>query len=89
MEKEILDILEKFTDKNTDTENVYLREIYDESLDFEEEIVKVFQKLGITKYDFCNIGGFESPGYEINCMCISYIDTKGELQTIPVNYELR
>lgn len=91
MEKEILDILEKFkdTDNCYGSKDVYLEyiKIGEEEVSFEEEILKTFKKLNITEYDFCWIGGFESCGYTIRCSCISYINKEGKLITIPVKYE--
>ena len=90
MYKAIDKILEKFKNKDGSDENSYYEYIEETNgleLSFEEELTKIFQEIGIIQYDFCNIGGFVSPGYSITCLCISYIDLEGRLQTIPVNYE--
>lgn len=97
MYKEIEDVLDKFKRKSDDfDENSYERTLYiqdpedkdaDIEYDFEEEIEKAFEKIGIVQYDFCYTGSFDSPGYDLTCMCISYIDLEGKLQTISVKFE--
>ena len=92
-EKEIEKVLDFFRRK----EDGYREDSYCEFLDkedreeytFEEEMEKVFKKLGITQYNFCRVGGFESPGYDLNCVYIAYIDLDGKLKVISVNFEIR
>ena len=90
MYKEIENILDKFRVENE--ENIYNRSLcvnkapYTECY-LEDEITKVFEKIGIKQFNFCYVGGFDSPGYSIDCICLSYIDLEGELQIIPINYE--
>lgn len=92
---EILDkVLDRFAeDKDNDT---YHRTLYipsqedpecDDEVDFFEEIKKAMDEIGITQWDYINCGGFDSPGYDISCYCISYIDLEGRLQQIPVAFE--
>lgn len=88
--------IEKILNKFEREEESYVPNIYEEDLktketikyNLEEEMVKIFKNFGITQYDFCYIGGFDSPGYSVDCMCIAYIDLEGKLQTIPINYEI-
>lgn len=90
MYKAIDKILEKFKNEDgsdKDSYYEYIEEANGLELSFEEELTKIFQEIGIIQYNFCNIGGFVSPGYSITCLCVSYIDLEGRLQTIPVNYE--
>lgn len=100
MYEKIEEVLNKFKKEGNQLyEDCYDSEIYEYEMDLEnnkirkeynleEEIEKVFKKIGITQYNFCYIGGFDSPGYSVNCMCIAYINLEGKLQTIPINYEL-
>lgn len=100
MNEEIEKVLNKFKKEGKQLyEDCYDSEIYEYEIDLEnnkirkeynleEEIEKVFKKFGVTQYNFCSIGSFDSPGYSLYCMCIAYIDLKGRLQTIPINYEL-
>lgn len=98
MYEEIENVLNKFRRKDNDFDEdsyestLYIQDTEDETTDieydFEEEIEKAFKKIGITQYDFCYIGGFDSPGYDLICKCISYIDLEGRLQTIPVKFEI-
>lgn len=97
MYEKIDKILEKFKRQGHQVyDNSYETDIYEVDLktrevtkeyNLEEEIEKVFKEIGITQYDFCVVGCFDSPGYSLNCMCIAYIDLEGRLQTIPINYE--
>lgn len=89
--------IEKILNKFRREEDSYESDIYEVDLktretirayNLEEEIEKVFKEIGITQYNFCSVGGFDSPGYSLDCMCIAYIDLEGRLQTIPINYEL-
>lgn len=93
MYEKIEELLNKFRKR----EDSYESDIYEidsktrkiiREYNLEEEIKKVFEEIGITQYDFCSVGGFDSPGYSIDCICIAYIDLEGRLQTIPINYEL-
>ena len=59
-----------------------------EEIEFEEELDKVMKNIGIKQYYFSYCGGFDSPGYDIDCYCISYIDLERRLQTIPIYFEL-
>lgn len=89
MDEKIEKILNKFRREDDSYEsNIYEVDLKTREYNLEEEIEKVFKENGITQYDFCMIGGFDSPGYSLNCMCIAYIDLKGRLQTIPINYEM-
>lgn len=87
---EIGAVLDFFRREDDDKEDSYYQflEKNDIEYDFKEEIEKVFEKFGITQYDFCQIGAFESPGYDLYCECIAYIDLDGKLKTIPVNFEI-
>ena len=92
MYEKIDEVLEKFKKQGDDS---YEYEIYEQEneetikeYNLEEEIKKVFEEIGITQYDFCSVGSFDSPGYSLSCMCIAYIDLEGKLQTIPINYEI-
>lgn len=89
--RELDDVLNKFRDMDIGDQNSYHRTIYTEpreELDFFEEISKVMSDNNVTQYEFTYCGGFDSPGYDIDCYCISYIDLKGRLQTIPVHFEI-
>lgn len=87
---EIGAVLDFFRREDDDRENSYYKFLVknDREYNFEEEVEKVFEKFGITQYDFCQVGTFESPGYDLYCMCIAYIDLDGKLKTIPVNFEI-
>ena len=93
--KELEEMLDRFKDSSDD--NSYYGEGYNrtirnditgEEIEFEEELNKVMKNIGIKQYYFTYCGGFDSPGYDIDCYCISYIDLEGRLQTIPVYFEL-
>lgn len=98
MYKELEDFLDRFRNKENEyNEDSYERTLYipvegednlDDEVDFYDELEKVMEKIGITQYEMTNCGGFDSPGYDITCYCISYIDLEGRLQTIPVNFEI-
>lgn len=63
-------------------------EEYGKKYNLEEEMEKVFEKFGITQYNFCQVGEFKSPEYNLYCNCMAYIDLDGKLKTIPVNFEI-
>lgn len=85
MDKEIQDLLEKFTNYNSSNDDSYLWDI--DNLDFSDELDRVMKEIGITQYTLTSIGGFDSPGYDISCYCLAYIDMNNKLQTIPINFE--
>lgn len=87
---EIGAILDFFRREGDDKEDSYYEYLVknDREYDFKEEVEKVFEKFGITQYDFCQVGASEFPGYDLYCMCIAYIDLDGKLKTIPVNFEI-
>lgn len=89
--KEIYEELEKMLDKFRKEDDIYNRYITDGAdgeLEFDTEIDKVMKEIGITQWDFTNCGGFNSPGYDIDCYCLAYIDMDNRLQTIPVAFEI-
>lgn len=83
-------LLEKFENPRSHRENSYLCYFFEDEdeveLDFFEEIGKLMKEFHCT-YEITSCGGFDSPGYDIDCYCLSYIDLKGQLQTLPIAIE--
>ena len=91
------EMLERFRNKESDNEDSYERTLYisnpenpyeDIEYDFDEELEKAMKKVGITNWTMQECGGFDSPGYDISCYCLAYIDLNGELITIPIVFEI-
>jgi hypothetical protein len=51
------------------------------------EVVEGVKKQFNTKCDFFYAGGFDSPGYVIDCYLITYIDKDGEIKGKAVSIE--
>ena len=90
------EMLERFRNRNSDNEDSYERTLYvpnpenpeeDIEYDFEEELAKAMKKVGIENWHMQECGGFDSPGYDISCYCLAYIDLCGKLITIPIAFE--
>lgn len=94
MEKTFDSELERVLDFFREDEDTYKYTIFgneeddQEEYEFYEEIKKVMNEFNVT-WEFTNCGGFDSPGYSIDCYCLAYIDPKTGLQTIPVAFECR
>ena len=94
--EQLEEMLERFRNKDSDTEDSYERTLYvpnpenpeeDIEYDFNEELAKAMKKVGIENWHMQECGGFDSPGYDISCYCLAYIDLCGKLITIPIAFE--
>ena len=89
--KNIYEKLEEMLERFRKDEDNYSRYRFggaDGEIEFDEELDKVMKEIGITQWDFTGCGGFNSPGYDIDCYCLAYVDLEGRLQTIPVAFEI-
>jgi hypothetical protein len=88
--REIENFLEEWENKESDTENSYIRYKYNEEtedeIEFDSELNKLLKTLNI-KYSWDYIGGFDSPGYGISCESLAIVTPKGDLITYPLNFE--
>ena len=77
-------------DDNYQLEDSYLSCKYieekNEEIEFETELDKLFENNNFINYKFTYIGGFDSPGYDLSCYCLSIIEN-GELYTFPIKFE--
>lgn len=75
-----------------ETSLIWTREanMYDEiiELDFEEELAKLMKEENIEQWELVNCGGFDSPGYDISCYCLSWIDKDNKLCTQDIQFEI-
>lgn len=80
----------KRIDDKYSLEDSYLRWKYIEKdnreLEFEEELDNLFGKNEFYQYELTYVGGFDSPGYDLNCYCLSLIEN-GKLYTFPIKFE--
>ena len=53
---------------------------------FEDELYKILEEKSI-QYEYTYIGGFDSPGYELSCYCLSIVED-GKLYTFPIKFEM-
>lgn len=52
-----------------------------------QEIVESVRNIFKTKCEYFYAGGFDSPGYDIDCYTIAFLDDKGDIQGVSVNIE--
>ncbi len=57
-----------------------------EEIEFETELNKLFKNNDFTNYTLTYIGGFDSPGYDLSCYCLSIIEDE-KLYTFPIKFE--
>ena len=73
--------INEFIDAEFDKYGKEAREYLDEIVD------AVKEKFGVS-CDYEHIGGFDSPGYEIESYAIAYVDTDGKVGIYGYNYEI-
>lgn len=86
MEEIIEKFLDKWANKDTNTDDVYYAEI--NGVDFDDALDNLFNEHK-DEYDeriLTFAGGFHSPGYDIDCGVLSVI-IKGKLYTWAINFE--
>ena len=80
----------KREDDNYQLEDSYLNCKYieetNEEIEFETELDKLFKNNNFINYSFTYVGGFDSPGYDLSCYCLSIVEN-GELYTFPIKFE--
>ena len=72
-------IVEQYDLETGDFENV--------ELEFETELEDLLARIDGVKYNYICVGGFESPGYEIDCCCLTIVDENDNLFSFPINFE--
>lgn len=87
------DFLDRFRNENGSDMDSYNETLYEKDengktieIDFWEELDKIMKANGIS-YETQNCGGFSSPGYDITCYCIAFINN-GKIVTTPVAFEI-
>ena len=90
----IENFLKEWENKNSLTEDSYIRykewtnpDGNIEELDLFDELENLLTNLDI-KYDYINIGSFESPGYDATYDCLSVIDEEGNIHSFPIITEV-
>ena len=90
----IENLLKEWENKNSSTEDSYIRykewtnpDGNIEELDLFDELENLLTNLDI-KYDYINIGSFESPGYDATYDCLSVIDEEGNIHSFPIITEV-
>jgi len=92
--EKIRKFLKDWENENTTTRNSYIRykewtnpDGNIEELDFFEELENLVTNLDI-KYDYANIGYFESPGYDSTYDCLVVINEEGSICSFPIVTEI-
>ena len=92
--EKIRKFLKDWENENTPTRNSYIRykewtnpDGNIEELDFFEELENLVTNLDI-KYDYVNIGYFESPGYDSTYDCLVVINEEGSICSFPIVTEI-
>jgi len=92
--EKIRKFLKDWENENTTTRNSYIRykewtnpDGNIEELDFFEELENLVTNLDI-KYDYVNIGYFESPGYDSTYDCLVVINEEGSICSFPIVTEI-
>ena len=90
----IENFLKEWENKNSSTEDSYIRykewinpDGNIEELDLFDELENLLTNLDI-KYNYTNIGSFESPGYDATYDCLSVIDEEGNIRSFPIITEI-
>lgn len=82
--------IENFLNKWRIIEDKYQRYIYNQEkgieYEFDTEIYNLFKNEKNIQYELVFVGGFESPGYVIECYCLAVV-IEGKLYTYPINFE--
>ena len=88
--EKIENFLKDWENKDSSTENSYIRykewinpDGNIEELDLFDELENLLTNLSI-KYNYINIGSFESPGYDATYDCLSVIDEEGNIYSFPI-----
>ena len=91
--EKIENFLKEWENKNSSTEDSYIgyKEYINpdgsiEELDFVDELENLLTNLSI-KYNYINVGYFESPGYDSLYNCLSVIDEEGNIHSFPIIIE--
>ena len=89
----IENFLKEWENKNSSTEDSYIRykewtnpDGNIEELDLSDELENLLTNLSI-KYNYINVGYFESPGYDVIYECLSVIDEEGNIHSFPIIIE--
>ena len=92
--EKIENFLKDWENKDSSTEDSYIRykewinsDGNIEELDFFDELENLLTNLSI-KYNYINIGSFESPGYDATYDCLSVIDEEGNIHSFPIITEV-
>ena len=92
--EKIENFLKEWENKNSSTEDSYIRykewinpDGNIEELDLFDELENLLTNLSI-KYNYINIGSFESPGYDATYDCLSVIDEEGNIRSFPIITEI-
>lgn len=92
--EKIREFLKDWENENTPTRNSYIRykewtnpDGNIEELDFFEELENLVTNLDI-KYNYINIGYFESPGYDSTYDCLVVINENGDICSFPIVTEI-
>lgn len=96
MLEELNKILEEYKNTESSTENSYHKYLetgiindggWAEEKCIDDDIYNLFKKYPEVKYKYDYIGGFDSPGYEIES-CVLTIIINNEIYNFPLNYEM-
>ena len=92
--EKIENFLKDWENKDSSTEDSYIRykewinpDGNIEELDLFDELENLLTNLSI-KYNYINIGSFESPGYDATYYCLSVIDEEGNIHSFPIITEV-
>lgn len=87
------EFLDRFRNENGSDMDSYNATLYEKDaegknveVDFWDELDKIMEANNI-EYTTQHCGGFDSPGYDISCYCIAFINN-GKLVTTPVAFEI-
>lgn len=82
--------IENFLNKWRIEEDKYQRYIYNQEkgieYEFDTELYNLLKNEKNIQYELVYVGGFESPGYEIDCCCLAIV-VEGKLYTYSINFE--
>ena len=91
--EKIENFLKEWENKDSSTEDSYIgyKEYINpdgniEELDLVDELENLLTNLSI-KYNYINVGYFESPGYDSLYNCLSVIDEEGNIHSFPIIIE--
>lgn len=86
----MIEKIENFLSKWRIEEDKYQHYIYNEEenieYEFDTELDALLKDEKDIQYNLVYVGGFESPGYEIDCYCLAIV-VEGKLYTYSINFE--